>query len=289
MEKLENDHLVITVNPIGAELSGIYSKSNQKQYLWQGHPQIWESQAPVLFPIIGGLKDGFYLHDKKKFKLPKHGFIRYNSDLKLDLREDHKIRYAYRSSEETKKSYPFDFEFTITFELVENEILVSHRVKNMGDQVMYFSVGGHPAFNCPLHNSESCEEYYIQLQNGSNTLSYILNNSGTITNRTKAVMKENKIYLNVNLFDEDALIFKDINAEKATLVHKEKGEVLAVSFSDFPDLGIWAKPNASFVCIEPWLGYADLENSNQVLAEKEGIQSLNPGKIHHSSYTISIY
>ncbi|UZO79931.1 aldose 1-epimerase family protein [Aquimarina sp. ERC-38] len=288
MEQIENNELKIAVNPIGAELSSIKKKSNQKQYLWQGDLEFWKSQAPVLFPIVGGLKDEFYLYKNKKYSVPKHGFIRYNPDLKLEKPAGDQIVYSYASTEATKKNYPFDFKFKITYELADNRIIVNHEVKNTGDDILYFAIGGHPAFNCPLNNQESYEDYYIQLQNGHNTLSYVLNSSGLITDQTKQVMEGDKIHLTTHLFDDDALIFKNIKAEKATLVHKENGAILSVNFSDFPDLGIWAKPKAPFICVEPWLGYADLENSNHILAEKEGIQSLNATEVHHSSYTISI-
>ncbi len=288
MYTLENEQLKVSINPVGAELSSIWSKSNQQEYLWQGDTNIWSSQAPVLFPIIGGLKNGSYIHNNKTYQLPKHGFIRYNKDLGVDQESDTKIVFLLESSEKTLKMYPFEFSFQISFELIRNQIKVTHKIKNTAQEMMFFSVGGHPAFNCPLFTSEKYSDYYITLDGGVGTKSHILTSDGLIDTKSIAVFEDEKIPLTPNLFDNDALIFKNINAQKATLYHKTKGPIVMMSFEDFPDLGIWAKPNAPFVCIEPWLGYADVVDTDQNLRNKEGIQCLAAGKTHKSSYCIAI-
>ncbi|RZS99481.1 aldose 1-epimerase family protein [Aquimarina brevivitae] len=289
MHTLENEFLKVKINSIGAELHSIYNKKNTTEYLWQGDPDIWASRAPVLFPIIGGLKEGTYAYKGQSYELPKHGFIRYNEDLVVDQPAETKVTFSLQDSAETLKIYPFHFRFEVTYELIENQLKVSHQITNRGNTTMYFSVGGHPAFNCPLYEDEVYTDYYIQLQNGTGAKSHVLNKEGLISNQTIAIFEDDKIKLTPNLFDNDALIFKQINAGKATLSHNNKGPILSVDFKDFPDLGIWAKPNAPYVCIEPWLGYADVENTNQNLEEKEGIQQLPAKEIHHSSYTITVY
>ncbi|MHA7058680.1 aldose 1-epimerase family protein [Aquimarina sp. M1] len=285
---LENDQLIATIDTAGAELTSIKSKKDNKEYLWQGDPNIWASQAPVLFPIIGGLKNGSYTYKEKSYSLPKHGFIRYNKNIIGAQNSPTQVSFSLSTSEETLKSYPFKFKFTISFELINNQIRISHSIDNNGSQPMFFSVGGHPAFNCPIHPSETYEAYYILLEKISNTDCYVLTSNGLISDQTISVIEDHKIWLTDSIFDNDALIFKNIKAEKATLVHKEKGPVLSMDFKDFPDLGIWAKPKAPYVCIEPWLGYADVEETTQNIEEKEGIQKLDEGKTHNSSYTITI-
>lgn len=285
---IENNHLIVSIDTTGAELTSIKSKKDNNEFLWQGDPSIWASQAPVLFPIIGGLKNGNYTYKGKKYSLPKHGFIRYNKNVIGTQNSPTKASFALSSSEDTWSSYPFEFSFTISFELINNQLIVSHTIKNNGSETLFFSVGGHPAFNCPLHAAETYEDYYIELENVENSKSYVLNDQGLISKNTISVMNDHKIWLNDTLFDQDALIFKNINAKKATLTHKTKGPVLSMDFKDFPDLGIWAKPKAPYVCIEPWLGYADVEDTSQNIEEKEGIQKLDEGKTHNSSYTITI-
>ncbi|SEL70841.1 Galactose mutarotase [Aquimarina amphilecti] len=285
---IENDHLIVSIDSIGAELTSIKTKKDNKEFLWQGDPTIWASQAPVLFPIIGGLKNGTYTYKKKSYSLPKHGFIRYNKNIVGTKTPPSKASFSLPFSSETLNSYPFKFKFTISFELIKNQIIVSHSIENKDSKTMFFSVGGHPAFNCPINSSETYEDFYIHLDNINNSESNILSDEGLISKDTISVIKDHKIQLTENLFDKDALIFKKIHAKKATLTHKTKGPVLSMDFNDFPDLGIWAKPKASYVCIEPWLGYADIEETTQNIEEKEGIQKLDEGKIHTSNYTITI-
>ncbi|WP_405205224.1 aldose 1-epimerase family protein [Aquimarina sp. LLG6339-5] len=285
---IENDHLIVSIDTTGAELTSIKSKKNNKEYLWQGDPNIWASQAPVLFPIIGGLKNGSYTYKEKSYSLPKHGFIRYNKNIIGTQNSPTKVSFSLSTSEETLKSYPFKFKFTISFEIIDNQIVISHTIGNKGSEPMFFSVGGHPAFNCPIDASETYEDYYILLEKTNNTDCYTLTSNGLISNETISIIEDHKIWLTDTLFDNDALIFKNIKADKVTLVHKEKGAVLSMNFKDFPDLGIWAKPKAPYVCIEPWLGYADVEDTTQNIEEKEGIQKLDEGKTHNSSYTITI-
>lgn len=288
MYAIENNSLRVLINPVGAELASVVKKSTKVEYIWQGNSEIWGSQAPVLFPIIGGLKDGTYIFKDKLYQLPKHGFIRYNKDLKVCQQSDTKVSFTLERSEKTLAAYPFQFIFEISFELIENEIKVTHLIKNVDSQIMYFNVGGHPAFNCPLNALEEYNDYYISLRNGIRGKSHLLTHDGLITDNTISVFTEDNIQLTSSLFDNDALIFKNIKAEEATLYHKTKGAVLRMRFEDFPDLGIWAKPKAPFVCIEPWLGYADVEHTTQQLIEKEGVQTLGQGEIHTSSYVIQI-
>ena len=288
IQTIENEKLVVKINAIGAELNSIISKKNDTEFLWQGDPSIWSSQAPVLFPIVGGLKNGTYQYKDNTYSLPKHGFIRHNKNLITKQEGHHSISFSLASSEETLQNYPFHFQFRINFELIGNQIKVTHTIKNTGNEIMYFSVGGHPAFNCPLNPSENYQDYYIELEKADNTDCYTLGTDGLISQQTISVVEDSKIPLHANLFANDALIFKNIHAHKATLAHQKKGPIVSMEFEDFPDLGIWAKPNAPYVCIEPWLGYADVSETTQNIREKEGIQQLEPSQTHQSSYTISI-
>ena len=154
---------------------------------------------------------------------------------------------------------------------------------------MYFSVGGHPAFNAPLNEGESYEDYYLEFDRNLDLNTYLLNEEGLISSETRTVIRnDNKINLHRNLFDSDALIFKNIESKKVALKNKNSGTVLTVEYNDFKDLGIWAKPAAPYVCIEPWLGYADVEGTTQDLKTKEGIIELMPSETFDASYTITI-
>lgn len=236
------------------------------------------------------MKNDTYLYNSESYKMPKHGFARLNTDFEVTLKTENKVEFKLKSNDKLKTIYPFNFEFTLTYELINNCVQLHHSVKNLDNKPIYFSLGGHPAFNCPLSNNEEYSDYVLEFEQPESSESYILNmDNGLITNNTKSVfIQSNKIQLKPNLFDADALIFKDIKSRKITLKHNIKGNVLSLRFNDFPYLGIWAKPNAPYVCIEPWIGLADSENTNQQLTDKEGIVKLAVGSTFKASYSIEI-
>ncbi len=290
MYSLKNSLLSVDIKPEGAELCCITSVKNDTEFIWQADPNIWGSHAPNLFPVIGGMKDDCYLYEGKTFPMTKHGFVRKNEGFSIKKTSETDISFLLNSNAELYKMYPFLFEFKISYSLTDNVLTINHQVKNLDRKPLYFSVGGHPAFKCPLYSDENYTDYNLEFEKTESSQSYVLNKeSGLVTNRTKPVfINDTMIQLHGDLFNEDALIFKDLKSRKVTLKHKNKGAVLTVTFEDFPFLGIWAKPNAPYVCIEPWLGIADSETTNQKIENKEGIITLNAGKVFSASYSIEI-
>jgi galactose mutarotase-like enzyme len=280
----------VEIKQKGAELCSIRSQKNNTEFMWQANPKIWASHAPNLFPIIGALKDNSYYYNDQLYKMPKHGFVRHNEDLSVILESETKVTFSLKSNAELKAIYPFDFEFLITYELKDNIVFVNHTVKNTDQKTMYFSLGGHPAFNCTSDEETSYTDYFLEFEKEESSQSYLLNmDTGLVTKETKAVFNTpNTINLNNSSFNEDALIFKDVQSRKVTLKHINKGAILSVNFEGFPFLGIWAKPNAPYVCIEPWIGVADSETTNQKITEKEGVISLNPNNNFTATYSIEI-
>lgn len=286
---IENKSHTVSINQIGAELCGFLAKETQLEYVWQGNPNFWASTAPVLFPVIGMLKNGTYTHEGAIYSVPKHGFIRYNDNMVVSHKSSNEITFLFESTEELKKDYPFDFKIEITFTLNKNALCVSHVVTNTGISEMLFSLGGHPAFNCPLLANESYEDYYLEFDKKQTLSSTVLSGTGLLTNETfKVIENSNKLNLKADLFANDALIFKNIESKKVSLKSKNHQHSVTVTYSDFLNLGIWAKHKAPFVCIEPWLGIADHENSTGVLKEKEGIISLLEGDKYRASFTIEV-
>jgi len=287
--RLQNEKLSIGVKLTGAELCSIKKIKTGTEYIWQANPEIWSSHAPNLFPIIGALKNGEFLFDKKAYQLPKHGILRNNNNIQLKEKNPDSLIFNLKYCEETLKSYPFKFDFEIKFQLKGKTLTVSHKIINLDEKPMYFSVGGHPAFNAPLNEGESYEDYYLEFDRNLDLNTYLLNEDGLISSETRTIIwNDNKIELHRNLFDTDALIFKNIESKKVALKSKNSGTVLTVEYNDFKDLGIWAKPAAPYVCIEPWLGYADVEETTQDLKTKEGIMELMPSETFDASYTITI-
>jgi len=287
---IENDFLRISVKEVGAELCQIQSAVTGKEFMWNADPEVWSSYAPVLFPVIGAIKDGFVKYNGGEYKVPRHGIVRNNANVKLVEQTSDSLTFGLKFSEETLAMYPFKFEFQITYKLDGNRITVHHKVKNHDKEKMLFSLGGHPAFKCPLNEGEIYEDYYLEFEQIENESTWLLEKDGLVGKNTRPVLENtNILHLNPHLFDNDALIFKHLQSRQVSLRSTKSSQVVSVHYEDFPYLGIWAKPNAHFVCIEPWLGIADSENSNQNFEEKEGILKLGAGSNFEARFNIEIF
>lgn len=286
---VENDFLRISVQEVGAELCQIQSAVTGKEFMWNADPVVWGSYAPVLFPAIGAIKNGFVRYNGGEYKVPRHGFIRNNANVKLIGQTTNSLTFGLKFSEETLAIYPFKFEFQITYKLDGNRIIVRHQVKNHDKEKMLFSLGGHPAFKCPLNEDEVYEDYYLEFEKVENDSTWLLEKDGLVGKNTTPVLENtNILHLNPHLFDNDALIFKHLKSRKVSLRSNKSLQVVTVHYEDFPYLGIWAKPNAHFVCIEPWLGIADNADSDQNFETKEGIIELAGDEEFEAEFLIEI-
>ncbi|WP_247237420.1 aldose 1-epimerase family protein [Telluribacter sp. SYSU D00476] len=289
MHTIENNQLRVTVKETGAELCRIQSVITGMDYLWDGNPDIWPSHAPVLFPIIGELKEGTYHYQGNNYQLNRHGFVRNNPKVRLADSTDNSLRFTLSYDEDLLLAYPFRFEFNIRYTLEDNRIIVHHEVKNLGDDVMLFSIGGHPAFRCPRQNGENYDDFYLEFEQRETVSRWLLTDKGLLSGETEPVLKDTKnLPIYHRLFDQDALVFKDLKSTKVSLKSRKSDQVVALYFGDFPYLGIWAKPKGDYVCIEPWHGVADSHDTDQNLETKEGIIRLQGGGTFTASYTIEI-
>ena len=290
MLSIENEFLKISVQKTGAELCSIVDKSTNQQYMWSGNPAIWGSYAPVLFPIIGCLKDNEFLVEGKSYSVPKHGFIRNNSNLEAKILNENTIEFRYKYDENTLKSYPYHFEFVLYYVLEGKKIHVVHSIINHHEEKpMYFSLGGHPGFKCPFFEGEKYEDYYIEFEQIENDSTWKVTADGLIdTTAVPCLENTKRLQLHPLIFQNDALIFKNLKSRKATLKTDAHTFGVEISFADFNYLGIWAKPNAPFVCIEPWLGISDSVTTTKDFAQKEGIQRLEAGKQQKFTYSIRL-
>ena len=286
---IENQFLKIAVLETGAELCQIQSAVTGHDFMWDANPDVWASYAPVLFPVIGAIKDGIANYKGQSYAVPRHGFIRNNADVKLISQDADQLTFGLKSSEKTLAVYPFEFEFEITYKLEGHRVIVNHRVTNFGDGEMLFSLGGHPAFKCPMHENEAYEDYYLEFYAVENDSTWLLEKNGLVGNNTKPILENtNVLHLNRNLFNNDALIFKHLVSKQVSLRSTKSPQVITVHYDDFKYLGIWAKPGGNFVCIEPWLGIADNEDSDQNLETKEGILKIAAGETFEAKFEIEI-
>ena len=287
--KLKNNSFQIIIDAKGAELNSFKSLISGQEYIWQGDPSIWAGHSPVLFPIVGGLKNDTYFHENKEYKLPRHGFVRRSEDLTVEEQTPNSITFSLVQNSNIRKSYPFDFEFNVTYKLLDDTLLVQHSIKNLGNDDMFFSLGAHPAFNCPINEGESYSDYALVFNEKENLNTWDLNNQGIITQEGARILDNSKtINLHEDIFENDALIFKTLRSKEVRLVSKKSATEVILSFKDFKSLGLWAKPKAPFVCIEPWLGYADVVDANQKLCDKEGINKLSPKNDFKAEYSIQV-
>ena len=286
---IENNYLKVAVQQLGAEICSIKSQKTGKEFLWDANPDIWGSHSPVLFPIIGALKNNSFSYQGKSYSVPKHGFIRNNSQLEIDSKTTEVLVLKYKYNEESLKMYPFKFVFYISFHLHKNKLIITHKVENIGENEMYFSVGAHPAFKCPINSNENYEDYYIEFEAMETAQTWELASGGLTSGKTHMVLENsNKLHLTKQLFANDALIFKNLKSKKVSLKSNVNNNKISLHFSDFNYLGIWAKPNAPFVCIEPWLGITDDINSTGEIEHKEGILNLETKKSFTAEYSIVI-
>ncbi|TNJ42899.1 aldose 1-epimerase family protein [Tamlana fucoidanivorans] len=290
MYTLQNKKLKIAVKKTGAELCKIESVKHKTNFMWHADSNIWGSYAPNLFPIIGALKNGEYIFNDNHYKLPKHGFVRHNENIELQDQTENTLVFKLTYNENLLKIYPFKFEFYITFKLTNNKIEVLHHVKNLDTKALYFSIGGHPAFKCPVFENENYQDYFLEFEHTEHSKRHLINmENGLISSETHLMLNNTKtLPLKHELFNRDALVFKDLKSKKISLNSSNKGRILSVLFQDFPYLGIWAKPNGDYICIEPWLGIADYESTNQDFTSKEGIIKLASNCDFKASYSIEI-
>lgn len=284
-----NSFLQIEVQQKGAELCSIKSLATGKEFMWDANPDVWGSFAPVLFPIIGCLKNQVTEYEGNKYEIPKHGFVRHNNNIELKEKTRNTLVFSLKYNDELLKLYPFKFEFEISFKLDNSRIIVGHKVINLDNKEMLFSLGGHPGFKCPVNDSEEYADYYLEFEHHENEATFDLTNDGFLKDTTRPVLNNaNVLPLTNSMFDKDALIFKTLKSRKVTLKSKKSTQELSVQFSDFNYLGIWAKPKANFICIEPWLGIADADNTIGLLKDKEGIKTLKPAAEFYAEFIIEI-
>lgn len=284
---LISNELSVAINFQGAEISSVKNQ-NGTEFIWQAKPDVWARHSPVLFPVVGKLKNNQFIFEGKAYKLPQHGFAR---DMKFDLKEKNENRCVFElhSTAETKKVFPFEFVFQTIYTVNKNRIKVEYKVENPGTKVLLFSVGAHPAFNVPLQANEIFEDYYLEFENKQFEIT-ALNEGLRTSSKNKLELKNKKILLSTKLFDKDALVFENSQINSVALCSSKSAHKIVLESKGFPYYGIWSKKNCcEFVCLEPWFGVADHENSTQNFSEKEGIISLKGNKEFGCEYEIAFW
>ena len=286
--EIKNEYIKAKIKSFGAELNSLQKCAEELEYIWQGHKEFWNRHSPILFPIVGRLKEYSYFYKNQKYNMTQHGFAR-DKEFEVVKNEADFIEFKLKSDEKTLEIYPFSFELYLSYKLEKNSLIVSYKVVNKSDDKMLFSIGAHPAFNWSLKENEKKEDYFLEFENIKQTKRYFLNDLGLVYKNEDLKISDNKIPLNEEVFKNDALVFNDLNIKTLTLKNTNNENYIKVDFESFPYLGIWSKPSAApFICIEPWFGVADDENSNQDFEDKKGIITLEKDEIFSCFYIIEI-
>lgn len=286
---LENELVKITASTYGAELHNLISKKSNTEFLWNGNPEYWKYHSPVLFPIVGKVKDGKYKVEGNVYELPQHGLGRISNYEMIEKTSD-SITFELKYSEATLKVYPYKFSLKIKYTLIKNSVKVSYIVENLDNKTIYFSIGAHPAFLCSIEPNETIDDYYFEFNKKETVSTMLLNKDGYfVKDRKELLNNENIINLSKELFKNDALVFDNLKSNEISLKSKNHSKFLTMNFEGFPFMGLWSKAEgAPFVCIEPWYGHADFFDFNGELKDKSGIQELNIGQTFNVSYTITL-
>jgi galactose mutarotase-like enzyme len=288
MTSISNDILSISVAFKGAELQSLYHKQQKIEYMWSGDPAYWGKKSPVLFPIVGELKKNTYSYKGENYKLSRHGFAR-EIDFELTEHTEDSLTFSIKETEQTLAVYPFKFLFSVRYTLIENTVQITYIVENTGEGIMYFSVGGHPAFKVPFVEGTKYDDYELVFNEKETTGRYPLSSEGLImTEPVPLLENESVLPLKKELFSADAIVLKGIKSTSISIESKKTDKRIEVGFEDFPYVGIWETKGGDFVCIEPWCGIADSVNASGRLEDKEGINSLQPSDVFIASFTIQV-
>ena len=289
MLQIQSKQLTVSIDNKGAELKSIFYKEHDLEYIWSGDPAYWAKTSPVLFPIVGTLKANQYKYNGLFYSLGRHGFAR-DQVFSVIEQIENSVTFQIESTEDSLKVYPFHFRFSIIYSIEEFRLSVEYLVENKSEDAMLFSVGGHPAFKLPLVDGTAYNDYKLVFETAENTGRWPISPEGLIEKQPQPLLQDtNELPLTKALFQKDAIVLKDLKSSYVKLVSDKTEHGLTFYFKDFPFLGLWAAPNADFVCIEPWCGIADSVDADQQLEHKEGVVSLPPDDKCSVKWTVDLY
>lgn len=287
--ELKNSEISVKVDRRGAELKSLKNLENGTEYMWCGDAKFWGRTSPVLFPFVGGVRNREYRTKGRTYTMTQHGFAR-DMDFTLLSQTDDEIWFELRSSRETLEKYPYEFILKLGYRIEGRKTEVLWQVENPGSSVLHFSIGGHPAFNCPLEPDAKQEECFVDFGDTAEVVSTRISENGLATNFMDVYpLTDGKLALRDNLFEHDALVIENRQTNTAALCRKDRTRYVTVTM-DAPLFGIWSPPGkqAPFVCIEPWYGRCDSEDFEGALEERKWGNQVAPGETWKASYQIEV-
>ena len=284
---LQNAALTCLVALRGAELRSLRETASNDEFIWQRDPSVWAASAPILFPVIGRFKDGGYVLDGRFHEIPKHGFAR-GMDFSLQHANETSATFHLTNSTATIAAYPYAFTLEVTFNLKARTLVVDYRVVNQNDRMMFFALGSHPAFSLPA-GLGPLENWSIRFDETEEPSCHrVAENLLSSAPEPFTFDADNGFVLTGDTFVRDALIFKSIRSRHLQIVHCEQGVRVRFDTGGAPTLGIWAKPGAPYVCLEPWFGFDDSSEINVDIRQKPDMLRLATGETFAAAYSITV-
>ncbi len=291
MEKIENTYLAIIAEALGGEIHSIKSKKTGIEYLWNGDSAHWPGHAPVLFPFVGQMSGKVgYTHGGQEIDFPylQHGFAR-KTLFTVKEQTENSITYSLASNQELFKIYPFEFTLEIKHTLQDNTIATKYTVYNAGKEILYFKIGAHPGYMCPMKPEANFEDYYLEFEEAENLDTMRIVDGLMTTDTEKILGRQSRIPLNYPLFDKDALVFANTKSQQVALKSDKHDEYIKFNYEGFPVIAFWTKKDAPFICLEPWFGHTDFADTPLELSQKPGIVKLDAEKTFTCEYSVGIY
>ncbi len=297
---LENDRIKVEIDSFGAEVKSVIKKNGMQEYMWYGNPKYWGRTSPVLFPFVGSLKEKKYSWKGKEYSVPQHGFAR-DKEFEFVSASENEIWFSLKEDVETLEIYPFRFILEIGYRIehgngTEN-VVVMWRVKNPADDTMFFSIGAHPAFLCPVHGFDKdkagCKDGYKLYFEGADEIHHHGNDTVTglsVEEDIRLPLENGYATITTGFFDRCTYMVEGKQTGCVGIADEEKRHIVDVCF-DAPLFAIWSpeKKNAPFICIEPWYGRCDAVDFKGDLSQREYTNVLKAGETFEGGYTMKFY
>jgi galactose mutarotase-like enzyme len=283
---ISSDALTAAIDPLGAQLSSLQDRA-ARDLLWDGDPKVWAGRAPLLFPIVGVLVGGTYRLGAKSYPLTRHGFAR-GTLFSITSTSGSAAALRLTADAQTLQIYPFQFELDVRYELAGPTLSVTTHIRNTGDDDMPASFGYHPGFRWPLPFGQARSSHFIEFETDEPAPARRIDSAGLLTpDRHPTPITQRRLALADSLFQEDVIIFDQIKS-RSVIYGSSQGPRLKIAFPDAPYLGVWTKPKAQFICIEPWHGISDPEGFSGDLKEKPGMTVLKAGESFSAKMDITL-
>ena len=287
---IENEAFAVVIDSKGAELCSMKSKTSGIEYIWQADPAVWARHAPILFPIIGRLKEKTYSVGGTSYTITQHGFGR-DSEFTCTKQTADSIDLTLLPNDYTKGMYPFAFALTVRYTLDGNKLIKEHITTNQGQEDLYYEVGGHDAYNVALEPGECMADYYVDFGDRAAIEPIVNDESLMLTKEKRSIpLTDGRLYLTSELFALDALILDDAPSH-VTIQSNKSAHSIRMDYPDFPYLGIWSKYTGSdtnYVCIEPWSTLPDAAYLDHALEHKIGVRCLKAGETETLTFATTI-